>query len=99
MKLAGMEPSWLLQEKNPVMQSLGAAVEHLCLRAAELGYGSCWLTSANYADEGVKALMKKEAGFDEPGSFLAAMISIGVPEDDPKSPPRKALPEIMTMVE
>ncbi|MDR1572405.1 MAG: nitroreductase family protein [Clostridiales Family XIII bacterium] len=98
-QLAGMDPSWLRDEKNPGMQSLGAAIEHLCLRAIELGYGSCWLTSANYADKGIAALMRDEAGFDEPGSFLAALISLGLPEDNPKSPPKKALSEILTVVE
>jgi nitroreductase len=99
MEFAGLDNSWLILEKNPGMQGLGAAIEHLSLRAIELGYGSCWLTSANYADEGIEALMREEAGFDEPGYFMAALISVGIPEENQKSPPKKALSEILTILE
>jgi nitroreductase len=84
--------------KSPNMQSLGAAVEHLMLCATELGYGSCQITSANYADEGITATLR-EAGFDKPGYFVAALVSVGVPEETPASPPKKPLSEILTIVE
>ena len=32
----------LKHKKNPGMQSLGAAVENLTLKAVEMGYGTCW---------------------------------------------------------
>jgi nitroreductase len=95
----GRDPEWLVHEKNPGMQSLGASIEHLLLKAAELGYGACWLTSANYADKRIEALMKEAAGFDKPGYFMAALISLGVTDGVPKSPPRKGLEDIMTVIE
>jgi nitroreductase len=84
--------------KSPNMQSLGAAVEHLTLRATELGYGACHLTSANYADEGIEALLR-EAGFEKPDYFMAALVSVGLPAENPKSPPKKSLSEILTIIE
>ncbi|MDR2088592.1 MAG: nitroreductase family protein [Clostridiales Family XIII bacterium] len=99
MEFAGLDNAWLVWEKNPGMQGLGAAIEHLTLRAIELGYGSCWITSANYADEGITALMREKVGFDEPGYFMSALVSVGIPEENPKSPPKKALSEILTIVE
>ncbi|MDR3294361.1 MAG: nitroreductase family protein [Clostridiales Family XIII bacterium] len=99
MRLVGMDADYLIHEKNPGMQSLGAAVEHLYLRAIELGYGVCWLTSANYADDEIEALMKEEAGFDKPGYFMAALLSVGVTEGEPKSPPKKERSAVLTVVE
>ena len=34
---------------NPGIQSVSAAVENLMLAAADMGYGTCWMTSGNYA--------------------------------------------------
>ncbi|MDR1495631.1 MAG: nitroreductase family protein [Clostridiales Family XIII bacterium] len=48
---------------SPGMQSLGAAVEHLMLKATDLGYGGCWITSANYAAELIEDIVVREAGF------------------------------------
>ncbi|MDR1066316.1 MAG: nitroreductase family protein [Clostridiales bacterium] len=99
MQLADLDPSWLINEKNPGMQSLGAALEHFTLRAVDLGYGSCWITSANYADKAVQALLKETVDFDQQGYFMAALLSVGIPEDNPKSPPKKNLRDIMTIIE
>jgi len=90
----------LLDEPNPGMQSIGAAIENLILEAVNLGYGSCWLTSANYAAKEITELLKTEIGFEKENYFMAAMISIGVPaEGTHKSPSRKELDQIYTYVE
>ena len=80
------------------MQSLGAALENFTLTAIDLGYGSCWLTSANYVAAEIEALLKTEAGFEKEGFYMAAMMALGVPEDNPKSPPKKPLEEIYTFI-
>ena len=85
--------------RNPGMQNLGAAIEHLSLRAVELGYGSCWMTSQNYAADEIEEVLKTEIGFQKDGYYLAAMLSVGIPEDDLKSPGRKSIEEISTFVE
>jgi nitroreductase len=89
----------LLGHRNPGMQSLGAAVEHLCLRAVDLGYGCCWLTSANYAAEAIEALVRTDAAFDDETYYMAALLALGVTEGEPKSPGRKSLEEIYTLIE
>jgi nitroreductase len=101
-QLIGADPSVLddlVRHRNPGMQSLGAAIEHLYLRAVDLGYGCCWLTSANYAAEAIEALVRTEAGFDDDSYYLGALIALGVPEGEPKSPGRKPLEDIYTLVE
>jgi nitroreductase len=101
-KLAGYSASVcerLILQKNPGMQSLGAAIEHLLLRATELGYGVCWLTSPNYAGDEIETLLKEELSFEKEGYFMAALVSMGIPKEAVKGPPRKALQEILTIVE
>jgi nitroreductase len=89
----------IVLHRNPGMQSLGAAVENLTLTAIELGYGTCWITSANYAATEIEQLLKDEIGFEKEGFFMGAMLSLGVPEDNPKSPGKKTFEDIYTLVE
>ncbi|SFE55047.1 Nitroreductase [Peptostreptococcaceae bacterium pGA-8] len=88
----------LLHHRNPGMQSLGAAIENFYLRAVDLGYGLCWLTSANYAAAALEKILKEDCGFEKEGYFLAALLSIGVPEDNQKSPAKLPVEEILTYV-
>ncbi|MDO4552353.1 MAG: nitroreductase family protein [Bacillota bacterium] len=87
-----------LFQRNPGMQNIGAAVENMTLRAVDLGYGSCWMTGQGYAAEEIEALMKEE-GFEKEGYFLACMLSLGVPQPDPRSPGKKSLEEICTFMD
>jgi nitroreductase len=101
-ELVGADPQVLgdlLGHRNPGMQSLGAAVENLNLRAVDLGYGCCWLTSANYAAAAIEELVREEAGFKGEGYYMGALVALGVPEGEPKSLGRKSLDEIYTLVE
>lgn len=88
----------ILNKRSPGMQSLGAAIQNFTLSAIEQGFGSCWLTSANYAATEIEALLKQEIGFDKEGYYLGAMLALGIPEDGPKSPKKKPLEEIYTLV-
>jgi hypothetical protein len=83
---------------NPGMQSLGAAIENLTLRTFDLGYGCCWLTSANYAAVAIEDLMREEAGFDREGWYLGALLTLGVPAPGDKSPDKKPLSDICTIL-
>lgn len=87
-----------LLARGPGFQSLGAAMENISLAAVDLGYGTCWMTSQNYAAKEIESLLKQEIGFEKEGYSLACMLSIGVPEENQKSPPRKPLEEICTFV-
>ena len=84
--------------RNPGMQSLGAAIEHFELRAFDIGYGCCWLTSANYAAKEIESLLRKEGIFDREGWFMGAMLSLGIPAEGAKSPGRKTRDEISTFI-
>ncbi len=89
----------LVYLRSPGMQSLGAALENFTLKAIDLGYGTCWLTSANYAAREIEDLLKNEIGFEKEGYFMGALMSLGISEDNPKSPGKKPLEEIYTYIE
>ena len=88
----------LLEHRNPGMQNVGAAVHSLCLKAVDLGYGTCWLTSANYAANEIAEALKENGSFNQEEYFMVAMLALGVPEGEGRSPGRKELGEILTLV-
>ncbi len=80
---------------QPDLQCLGAAVEHLLLAAANLGYGGCWLSGPLVAREALERLM----GIEAPGR-LAALVAIGKPAGAPPQPrERKAIDEILRVID
>jgi len=89
----------LITKGSPGSQSLGASIENLYLRAVDLGYGMCWITSANYASEVVEEIVRKDCGFKKEGYYMGCLLAIGIPEDKPKSPGRKDIEEIYTYIE
>jgi len=89
----------LVKHRNPGMQNLGAALENLTLKAVDLGYGSCILTSANYACAEIEDLLKREAVFDKEDYYMACMVALGIPEENQPSPKKKPLGQILTYIE
>ncbi|MGL5439494.1 MAG: nitroreductase family protein [Filifactoraceae bacterium] len=87
-----------MEKRNPGMQNLGAAMENFSLAAVDMGYGSCWLTSANYACKEIEALLKEEYGFEKEGYYMGALLALGKIEGDPKSPPRKPVEDIVSFL-
>ncbi len=77
----------------PGLQSVAAAVEHMLLTVHALGYGSCWMTGPLIAQEAFEKLL----GYGKEKS-IAALLPVGVPDEDPPARPRKALQEIMTVL-
>lgn len=90
---------FLVRDTNPGMQSFGAALENLSLKAVDLGYGTCWLTSASYAAGEVEDFLRREAAFKKEGFFLGAILSVGIPDGSTPVPKRKPLHEILTIVD
>lgn len=88
----------LLQVRNPGMQNIGAAIQNFSLKAVELGYGSCWLSSGNYAGDEIEGLLKEAGIFNKEGYFMVAMMALGLAEGQGRSPRRKELEEILTLV-
>ena len=74
----------------PGLQSVAAAVEHMLLATHALGYGSCWMTGPLVAQEAFEKLL----GYGKE-KFIAALLPVGVPDEDPQARPRKQLDEIM----
>jgi nitroreductase len=80
---------------QPDVQSLGAAVEHLLLAAADLGYGGCWMSGPLVAREALERLLAVRA----PGR-LAALVAIGRPAAAAPSPrERKAVDDVLRVID
>lgn len=85
-----------LLRPTPGIQNIGAAVENLMLAAANMGYGTCWMTSPNFAGKEISNFI----GFMKEGYYLAAITPLGIPEESElTSPPRKPVDEVMTIIE
>jgi len=74
----------------PGLQSVSAAIEHMLLAIHALGYGSCWMTGPLVAQEAFGKLL----GYGKE-TFIAALLPIGLPDEDPPSRSRKPLDEIV----
>ncbi len=77
----------------PGLQSVSAAIEHILLAVHALGYGSCWMTGPLVAQEAFGKLL----GYGKE-TFIAALLPVGLPDEDPSARSRKPLDEIMKFV-
>lgn len=85
-----------LLKPSPGIQTIGAAIENMLLAAANMGYGGCWITGANFAGRE----LEKYINLNIDGYFLAALATLGVPEESElRSPKRKPLEEVITIFE
>lgn len=84
-----------LERTVPAVQNVAAAMENLMLAAAQLGYGTCWMTGPNYA----AAQITEYLGIDLPGYNLMLMTPLGIPAGPVKSPSRKPVEEYTTVIE
>lgn len=95
-KGASSEEIHNLLKPSPGVQNIAAAMENLQLAAANMGYGTCWMTGPLYAKEDITEYI----GFEKEDYFLAAMTPLGIPADiEIKSPPRKPVEEVLTIIE
>lgn len=88
----------LIFKRDPAMISIGAAIENFILTAESLGYGTCLISAHTYAIREIERFLRKEMHFEKEGYFLGPMFSLGIPEDNQKSPPKKPLEEIYTFI-
>ena len=96
LKGATSEELHTIMRVAPAIQNISASIENLILSASALGYGTCWMTGPVYAFKEIE----KFIDFKKEGYFLASLIPIGIPEiKDIKSPSRKSLEEVMTLIE
>ncbi len=78
----------------PGLQSVAAAIQNMLLAIHALGYGSCWMTGPLVAQEGFEKLL----GYGKE-KFVAALLPVGVPDEDPPARSRKPLEEMMKVIE
>jgi len=77
----------------PGLQSVAAAIENMLLAIHALGYGSCWMTGPLVAQEAFEKLL----GFGKEKS-IAALLPVGVPDENPPARPRKPLEESVRVI-
>ena len=69
--------------------SIGAAIEHICLTATDLGLGSLWIADTVYVQKDIAKLVGHE------NMQVISAISIGYSDQQPNRRPRKELKNIM----
>ena len=70
------------------MTDIGIALENACLAATEMGLGTCWIELFN--EQPIKEFLKIPENMR-----LVALTPLGVPAQDPKPRPRKALADFV----
>lgn len=80
-----IEDSWPIGDTL----SIGAAIEHICLRAIDLGLGTLWIRDIVYTKKEIANLVGKD------DMDLICAIAIGYPDEKPNQRPRKDLNEIL----
>jgi len=78
----------------PNIQSIGAAIQVLCMAAYAKGYGACWMTGSNLARRELEKILNVESPWS-----LAAVIAMGRPAENLVPRPRKPVDEILTFIE
>lgn len=90
----GMHP-WLAHSINQNfgnlvnLQSVGAAIENMCLAALDMGLGSLWIADVLFAYDELCAFLKQDCQ-------MVAALSIGYPAEQPDARPRKSVDEVTT---
>ncbi len=76
-----------LSERSDTL-SLGAAIEHILLKATELNLGSLWIADTYYVKEKISKLVNTKLE-------LYSAVAIGIANESPAARPRKDLKEII----
>lgn len=79
------EDNWIIGDSL----SIGGAIEHICLRATDLGLGSLWIRDIVYTKKEIAKLI----GYED--MEVISAISIGYADENPKPRPRKKLDEVL----
>jgi len=79
--------------QRPDIQSIGAAIQNICLAAHAMGYGTCWMSAPCIAGPEIKELL----GVQPPWEVIA-LVPLGIPDEKPAARPRKTLEEVLEFV-
>lgn len=69
--------------------SVAAAITQMLLAAAAIGLGACWMTGPLVAESRLSSLLGVPAGWR-----IAALIPVGVADEQPAAPRRRALAQL-----
>ena len=67
------------------IQSIGTAIENMCLAAVDLGFGSLWVADVLYAEDAICEWLA------QPEELMVAALSIGLPDESPEARSRRAI--------
>ena len=85
----------LLYRPDSSLLSMGGAIENMCLSAAALGYGTCWMCAPVIAYKAFKKILNLSES-----DKIVSLLALGKPAQDKQNqPPKKELREIMETVE
>lgn len=79
------DENWLTGD----LLSIGAAIEHICLEAVNLGLGALWIRDTAYTEDEICGAMGYE------NLRLVSAIAVGYPAESPAQRPRKAMEDIV----
>ncbi len=69
------------------------SIEHIALKASDLGLGSCWLQPVEFDREKIRSIMDLENRYD-----ILAFMSIGYAEEHPEARPRLSADQLLLKV-
>ncbi|MCL6518733.1 MAG: nitroreductase family protein [Armatimonadetes bacterium] len=79
--------------QRPDIQSIGAAIQNLCLAAYAMGYGTCWMSAPCVAGSEIKEIL----GIRPPWEVIA-LVPVGIADELPAMRPRKPLEEVLEFI-
>lgn len=79
------DENWLTSD----LLSVGAAIEHVCLEAVNLGLGALWIRDTVYTEDEIC----KAVGYEN--LRLASAIAVGYAAESPAQRPRKTMEDIV----
>ncbi len=77
----------------PGLQSVAAAIQNMLLAVHARGYGSCWMTGPLVAQEAFEKILG--LGSEK---FIAALLPVGIPDENPPTRPRKPLEDMTKII-
>jgi len=86
---------WEIDElrQRPDLQSIGGAIQTLCLAAHAMGYGTCWMSAPCVAGKEIKEILGIGPEWE-----VVALVPLGIPDESPQTRPRKPLNEVLEFV-
>ncbi|MCL6629479.1 MAG: nitroreductase family protein [Armatimonadetes bacterium] len=79
--------------QRPDLQSIGAAIQNLCLAAHAMGYGTCWMTAPCISGPEIKDILDIQPPWE-----VIALVPLGIPNEEPPAKSMKPLEEVLEFI-